>query len=136
MTRFRLIKFGKEGFDQLIKMLASKDPELRVFARDRFIMAAGYAGAERILWGLMIEANRPRRRIKTRLRILEVVQAIGPPMGRAFFELGPLLEHPSPQLRQKAVELMIGMPNQDAAQRRDEILPTERQSEGDKPSTD
>ena len=129
MKRLPQLQNGEAGFHQLIKMLGSEDPELHVYATDKFIWATGFAGTEPILWALVSEANKPRRRINHRLGILEVVQAIGPPMGRAYLELGPLLEHRSPKIRQKAVELMTGLPNPDAPQRRDEVPPTELQSD-------
>ena len=130
MTRIPQLQNGEAGFHQLIKMLGSKDPELHIHAIDKFIWAANAFDKELILLALMVEANKPRRRINHRLGILEVEQAIGPPMGRAYLELGPLLEHRSPKLQKKAFELLTGgLPIPGAPQRRHEVPPTGLQSD-------
>ncbi len=90
-------------FDELIDALRKKDARKNAFAT-AMLCRLGEIGVVELL---VQEANKPRRQPDHRVRILDVIQQIGTPLGpQEYFGITSLLAHRSVKVRVKAAEVL------------------------------
>ena len=95
---------GDSDFERLIEALRRKDPELNAFASE-VLYRAGNGGGPL----LVREALGPGKHPDHRIRILDVIQRIGEPLGGEFLNLVTLLNHPVTRVREKAAEVVTAL---------------------------
>ena len=92
-------------FDALIDALRRKDDPNGELARSVFLRLGGD-----VVEFLVAEAVAPRRHPNYRIRLLEVVLAIGEPLGpREFLLVSSLLRQRSSRVREIAVEVLVSL---------------------------
>ena len=95
---------GENRFQQLIEALRRKDPKLNASAAEVFCVAG------KVVVPLLVrEALGPGKHPNHRIRILDVIQRIGGPLGVDFLDFIRLLRHPVQRVCEKAAEVVAAL---------------------------
>lgn len=109
MDRYPDFPEGNSAFDKMIEGLRRKRPKLNELCADVLIRTHKEAGAN-IVHPLVTEAALPGKHPNHRVRLLDVVQRIGEPLGpEDFFTVMHLANHQVDKVAKKAVELMVAL---------------------------
>jgi hypothetical protein len=87
--------------DLFMGALRANDEQLNALAAE-LVVRSGHGAMPRLIQGACDHSNRPAHR----LRLLEVINRLGPPFGEAFFDLNLLLRDSNSKIRQAAAELV------------------------------
>ncbi len=95
---------GENKFQRLIEALRRKNPKLNASATEVFCEAG------KVVVPLLVrEALGPGKHPNHRIRILDVIQRIGEPLGVDFLDFTRLLRHPVQRVCEKAGEVVAAL---------------------------
>lgn len=109
MDHYPELPEGKGSFDRMIQGLRRKDPELNTMCSGVLLRTHTEAGVN-VVPRLVIEAASSGKQPGHRVRILDVIQRIGQPLGADdFFTVMALASHHVEEVASKAAEVIAAL---------------------------